>query len=132
MPALREWARQRLKSAAILLRQDQASAVLNQIRETVAYRRWTLLAAAVMRNHAHVVLTAPEEVRSDAILRDLKSYASRALNAAFGKPAAGTWWTESGSKRTLPNDAAVEGAARYVREQVGALAVWPPSAEGKT
>ena len=51
-------------------------------------------------------------------LGDLKSYGSRALNQAVGKPAGGTWWTGSGSKRPLLNEAVgVLAAIRYVEQQ---------------
>jgi len=36
-------------------------------------------ALAVMANHFHVIISAPEEVHSTAILRDLKSSAARVL-----------------------------------------------------
>ena len=54
------------------------------------------------------------------MLRDLKSYAGRVLNNG-GKPASGTWWTESGSKQKVRN---LLGAVEYVRDQPFALAVY--------
>jgi REP element-mobilizing transposase RayT len=73
-----------------------------------------------MRNHVHVVLGVPGDPEPDTLLRDLKSYASRALGAR----ASGKWWTRSGSRRKLPDDAAVAAAIKYVRRQKFALAVW--------
>jgi REP element-mobilizing transposase RayT len=124
IPGLRRSARQRLRCPPILLTPEQARVVLEQFRATARYRNWLLHAAAVMANHFHLVVSAAEEVHSTALLRDFKSYAARALNRAWPRPASGTWWTESGSRRPLPSEEAVEAAIRYVRDQVGVLALW--------
>jgi hypothetical protein len=76
-----------------------------------------------MRNHVHLVVLADECVKSDDLLRTFKSYASRALNADYPRPAGGRWWTTSASRRSLPDERAVEAAVRYVREQHEALIV---------
>ena len=125
---LRQSARELLKCPPILLNQEQALVVLDQFRETAAFRRWLLLAGAVMANHFHLVVAADEDVHSTILLRDFKSYASRALNRKWSKPASGTWWTESGSRRTLPDERAVEAAIEYVRCQQYSLALWIASA----
>jgi hypothetical protein len=46
------------------------------------------------------------------------------LNAHWGKPASGTWWTESGSKRKKADYTAVANAVRYVVNQENPLVVW--------
>src|SRR5205085_4679367 len=89
---LRCSARARLKCPPIRLGPEQAAVVLAQFRETAEYRHWALLAAAVMANHFHVVVAGPEDVHSAAMMRDFKSYAARALNQRWPKPASGTWW----------------------------------------
>src|SRR5579859_1937293 len=121
---LRASARELLKCPPILLSQEQAIVVLDQFRETATFRRWLLLAAAVMANHFHLVVAANEDVHSTVLLRDFKSYASRALNRKWPKPASGTWWTESGSRRPLPDERAVDAAIEYVRRQQFPLAAW--------
>ncbi|HEY7158485.1 MAG TPA: transposase, partial [Gemmataceae bacterium] len=121
---LRASARELLKCPPILLSQEQAIVVLDQFRETAAFRHWLLLAGAVMANHFHLVVSAGEDVPSTDLLRDFKSYASRALNRKWPKPASGTWWTESGSRRSLPDDRAMEAAIEYVRRQQSPLALW--------
>ena len=123
-PGLLASAHRLLKCPPIFLTAEQAIAVLAQFRETAAYRGWHLHAAAVMANHFHIVVTTPDDALSADILGDFKSYASRALNRRWAKPASGTWWTASGSRRPLPGWAAVEDASGYVRDQPGALAVW--------
>lgn len=124
MPGLHTAAEAALKGQPIFLNSVQAQCVLSQFRETAAYRHWRLLAAAVMRNHVHLVVVADDAVQSADLLRTFKSYASRALNSENSKPIGGRWWTTSASRRSLPNEHAVAAAVRYVREQAGALAVY--------
>ncbi len=124
MPGLRRSAGQALKCQPIYLVLDQAVALLNQFHETAGYRHWLLLAVAIMANHAHLVVGVPGDPDPSDILGDFKSYGSRALNRRWGKPASATWWTESGSKRKLPDEAAVRAAIQYVKQQECPLVVW--------
>jgi len=124
IPPLEANARQSLKCPPIRFRREQAELLVEQFQETAAYRSWQLLAAAVMANHIHAVVGADEAVSPETILRDLKSYGSRALNRRWGRPARGTWWTQSGSKRWLKDEAAVIAAVQYVRRQEFALVFW--------
>ena len=107
---------------------DQARLLCRFVRaylERVAtHRGWLLLSAAVMANHVHLVVGVVGDPDPETLLRDFKAYASRALNRRWPKPAAGTWWTESGSKRKKADDAAARGAVEYVRDQPNPLAVW--------
>jgi REP element-mobilizing transposase RayT len=125
MPAPKDAARRSLKGPPIYPTPEQAEAVSDQLRKTAAYRSWEIHALAVMANHFHVVISASDEVHSTAIFRDLKSYAARALNLRWGKPVSGTWWTESGSRRPVCDERAIEDASNYVlHRQPNALAVW--------
>lgn len=119
MQGLKLSAKQSLKCDPIYLNAEQAHAVLVQFQETCTYRHWTLLAASIMSNHFHAVVIAPNEVDSEDILGDLKSYASRRLNKKWGKPASDTWWTESGSQRPKNNEPAIRNAVRYAWNQDG-------------
>ena len=124
LPALERTARTQLKCPPIRLVQDQAETLWHQFQETAAHRQWQLLAVGVMANHVHWVVGVPGDPNPDSLLRDLKSYGSRALNERWGRPASGTWWTESGSKRKLPNEAAVLAAIKYVVDQEYPLLIW--------
>lgn len=124
IPGLHAASRALMKGEAILLDANQAQVVLDQFQQTASFRRWQLHAGSVMANHFHLVVTAPADVRTDDILRDFKSYASRVLNTRWTKPRSGTWWTASGSRRRLPNEYAVECAIRYVLNQHRVLARW--------
>ena len=117
--------RQLMKGPAIWLKLSQAQALLAQFQETATHRGWLLLAVAVMVNHAHIVVGVPGDPDPEDILRDFKSYGSRALNRRWSKPINGTWWTESGSKRKLPNGEAVCDAIDYVvHRQWRPLVIW--------
>ena len=127
LPALRTTLAGQLRNRAIYFDKSQAEVVLAQFHETCTYRQWQLFAAAVMQDHFHAVLEVQGDPDPNNLLRDLKSYASRALNSRWPRPASNTWWTESGSKRKLPNKAAVRAAVEYVREQSSPLALWVDS-----
>jgi REP element-mobilizing transposase RayT len=125
IPELRQHARDLMKGEPIYLTEAQAAAIRDQFLETVQVRGWDLHAASIMANHFHAVIEAPPDVRSSKILGDLKSYASRALSRGWPKPASGTWWTESGSRRPLKGERALLAAVLYVvTRQERPLVVW--------
>ena len=124
LPGLRNSASQALRGPPIWLNQDQARVLLGQFQETAAYRRWCLIAVAVMGNHVHLIVGVPGDPDPSDILGDFKSYGSRALNRRWPKPVSGTWWTEGGSKRKLPDERALFAAIRYVQNQPNALVIW--------
>jgi REP element-mobilizing transposase RayT len=103
---------------------EQALALLAQFQETASMRGWELLAVAIIANHAHLVVRADAALAPRKILGDFKAYGSRALNRRWRKPASETWWTSKGSKRKLPDEAAVRAAVRYVLHQEKPLVVW--------
>ena len=124
IPPLERYMNERLKCPPIYLTQEHADLLLPQFHETAAYRGWTLLAVAVMSNHAHLVVGVPGDPDPSDVLGDLKGYASGPLNRRWGKPASGTWWTEGGSKRKKRDEAAILEAVRYVRDQHEPLVLW--------
>ena len=131
MPALQIAAECRLKCPPIHLSLPQAEALLVQFQQTAQYRHWLLVAAAIMNCHFHLVVGVGEDADPERVLGDFKAYGSRALNHRWGKPASSTWWTTSGSKRKLGDEAAIAGAVRYVQRQESPLLVWTnPSYEG--
>ncbi|MGC1272772.1 MAG: hypothetical protein WBC44_03630 [Planctomycetaceae bacterium] len=77
-----------------------------------------------MACHVHLVVGVPGDPDPETLLRDFKSYGSRALTRRWQKPASGTWWTESGSKRKKEGAAALRSAIEYVRDQPNPLIVW--------
>ncbi len=124
LPGLKRSAQAALKCPPIYLILEQAEALLAQFQETACYRQWDLLAVALMANHFHIVNGAPRVVLSSDILGDFKGYGSRALSRRWGKPASGTWWTESGSKRWLKTESAIRRRIQYIRDQEYPLVIW--------
>jgi REP element-mobilizing transposase RayT len=122
---LRHYMEGKLRQPPIFLVADQAVVLLEQFQETARYWQWLLLAVAIMNNHTHLVVGVSGDPDPEILLRDFKSYGSRALNRRWGKPPAGTWWTESGSRRKLPDETAVQDAVIYVaKRQPSPLVAW--------
>ena len=119
-PKLVKHVKQTLTEEAVWLTAVHAHAVVDQIQETSRIRQWKLCAAAVMSNHVHVVLGVPGDPDPEKLLGDLKAYATRRLNHFRRR----RWWTDSGSRRKLPNRTAVNAAVRYVASQPECLALY--------
>jgi REP element-mobilizing transposase RayT len=86
MPDLQQQAREFLKSDPTRLTRAQAEAILAQLLETARYRGWTIVAASVMHNHMHILVTVPGDPAPSTILQTFKAWASRALNDAGANP----------------------------------------------
>ena len=108
----------------IQLNQEQAEVARSQFTQTAGHRGWSLLAGAIMYDHVHRLVGLSDDPDPSTLLRDFKSYASRALTQRFGRPQSGTWWTEQGSKRKIEDWENLETILRYIREQHRPLAVW--------
>ena len=123
-PDLRRIAENQLAGDPVRLTRAQAGVVRHQFEETASYRGWQLLAGAIMANHVHLLVGVPGDPDPSALLRDFKSYASRALNLRDRRSVKPRWWTEQGSKRKIADWDNLETVLRYVREQAYALEVW--------
>ncbi len=124
IPALERFAREAMQGEPALLTARQAEILLAQFQETAAYRRWILDAVAVMINHIHIVYGVAADPDPSDMLRDWKSYASRALNRSGPKRLSGHWWADGGSKRPIKTDERRLAAIQYVRDQENPLLVW--------
>jgi len=122
MPDLQQQAREFLKCDPIRLTRAQAEAILAQLLDTARYRGWTIVAASVMHNHLHILVTVPGDPAPSTLLQTFKSWASRALNDRWGKPPCETWWTRKGSKRKVTGEGGVCAGCRYVYNQPNWLA----------
>ena len=116
-PGLHASAEKRLQCPPVRLLQEHADILIEQFEQTAAYRSWGLKAVAIMANHIHLVVGVIGDPEPETLLRDFKSYGSRALNRQWPTPASGTWWTASGSRRKLADEAAIRAAIEYVRSQ---------------
>jgi REP element-mobilizing transposase RayT len=117
-------AQENMKGDSVLLNVADAFALANQFHETASYRNWELQALAIMCSHIHIVVGVPGDPDPATLLKSFKSYGSRRLNEHDVKPSSGTWWTESGSRRKLPDRNAVANAVAYVRDQESPLWIW--------
>ena len=124
IPGLYESAQRALKCPPIRLVSAQAPVLLAQFQETAEYRGWLLVAVGILANHIHLVTGVKGDPDPEKLLQSYKSYASRALNKRWGKPASDTWWTESGSKRKLPDETSIHAAIEYIRHQEYPLLIW--------
>ena len=125
MPGLFNSSSQSLKCPPIRLSQEQANVVADDLANSARFRGWALLAGSVMANHVHAVVGVPGDPKPESLRQIFKSYASRALNQRWGKPASETWWTESGSNRKLKDEEAVLATIWYVENQESCLARCP-------
>jgi REP element-mobilizing transposase RayT len=97
-----------------LLDEHRRAVVLASLMERCTENHWHLLAAHVRTNHVHVVIEA--DIKPERIMNDLKSYASRCLNASETPRKR---WTRHGSTRWLWNPENVTAAIGYVLESQG-------------
>jgi REP element-mobilizing transposase RayT len=125
MPELEAAARAQMKGSRVHLDKSAAEALIQQYQETARIRGWELEAASVMDNHTHIVVSVPDDPDPQSILETFKSWATRAVKKLRPLPPNGTFWTEKGSKRKLPDDAALRNAVIYVvRKQPDPLATY--------
>jgi REP element-mobilizing transposase RayT len=124
MKELNEASRKLMKADPICLTLPHAEQLLSQFQETCDVRTWLLVGTAIMANHVHVILGVPGDPDPNGLLRDIKAYGSGALNRTFGKPKSETWWTKGGSKRKIPDRAAIVSAIQYLRDQEFPLLIW--------
>ena len=74
IPRLNEAAQNALVGPPVLLTKPQAEQLLLQFHETCDYRKWLLVATAIMANHTHALLGVPGDPEPEDLLRDLKSW----------------------------------------------------------
>ena len=129
LPEVRERALDNLVGQPVWLSESQVQLLADQFRETARIRGWQLLALAIMTNHVHLVVGVLGDPDPARLLHDFKSYGTRALKQAGHRPSGARWWTESGSRRKLPDERAVLAAVEYVRRQERPLVVWVPEGE---
>lgn len=123
-PELADLARSKVVGQSVFLGQAQAFVVQSQLRETAQYRNWMIVSGAIMANHIHLLVGVPGDPDPATLLGNFKSYASRALNRKYGKPASGTWWTEQGSKRKMTDASHFENVRGYIHSQENPLVIW--------
>ncbi len=110
-------ANRKLSESPCILGYEERQLVEATIRRHCEFRGWTLLAASCRTNHVHAVVAAP--VAPDVVMSQLKTWCTRRLKERQNERKANVrlnWWTESGSKRFLNDEASLEAAVIYVSE----------------
>ena len=97
------------------LSQPEREVVLREIQRTCDFQGWLLHAAHVRSTHVHLVLAAPKPPES--VTKELKAYASRALNQRFGRKE--KRWARHGSMKWLWTDDEVYSVIQYVVHEQG-------------
>ena len=120
-------ARERMVGSPIWFDRGHAEVALSDFQRTADVRGWALLAAAIMRNHVHLVVGVRYDPDPSTLLHAFKGHSSQVLSAASHRPPGGRWWTQSGSRRVLRDEPAVVAAIRYVLGQYAPLVTWHPA-----
>ena len=115
--ALLERSRGLLRNPPVALHAAERVVVLRAFQHVCRHRAWTLHAAHVRTNHAHVVVGA--EASPGRIMGDLKAWATRRLVEAGHRPRGVPRWVRQGSTRSLWQRTAVEAACFYVLHEQG-------------
>jgi len=114
-PKREESARRRMQSEPVRLNDRQRQLVNREIVRVCEYFSWHVIELAVLSNHVHIVLQAPDCKINDALAK-LKRYTTRKMHAE-GFYTGQRLWTRSGSTRYLFTEQNIEAAAKYVRNQ---------------
>jgi REP element-mobilizing transposase RayT len=124
MPWLEKSARESLVGTPIRLNLEMAEVLFAQFVETAEHRVRPLVAVAIMANHFHMLVNAPDDPNPTRLLADFKAYGSRVLTRRFGAPESEEWWTTNGSKQKLDTEVSVIAVTRYIVEQEFPLLIW--------
>lgn len=121
---LKASAQKSLKSSPVTLNREQADSLFQQFGQTCDFRKWLLLAAAIMTTHLHLLVGVSDDPDPDKILGDLKAHGTRRLNSDWGSRPSGTWWTTGGSTRKLKDRLSIPAVGHYIQNQPSPLLVW--------
>jgi REP element-mobilizing transposase RayT len=122
MPPLADYARKLLANPPIMLTLEQAGVVLIELLRICEFRGWQARAIAILADHVHFVFGVPGDPTPSDLLREIKSYTSRALNRSA--PQEQSWWVTGGSTRPVKGEASLCAVIKYVRAQDSPLVQW--------
>jgi len=107
-----------LKNQPLELTPHLRQAVLRAIIGVCEVRKWFAHAVHVRGNHVHIVVSADDE--PDRIMRDFKSYATRAIKQrSDGNSKIKKFWTRHGSTKYLWTKESLVSAIGYVKNEQG-------------
>lgn len=111
---MEEWMGKHLRSAPVLMRQNDRECVEKTCLTHCEHRGWFLHATNARSNHVHLVVSAnakPKTVRSQ-----LKANCTRALRMQPLPLIADPTWAKGGDIALLKTDTQLENAIRYVTD----------------
>jgi REP element-mobilizing transposase RayT len=109
--------RRAMKSKPIVVTPAMRSIIEAEIQRTCSYRGWELLALNVRTNHVHIVVSAG--VAPEAVMRELKVYATRALRTAGLTQSSVPGWASHGSTRYAWTESEAEACISYSLDAQG-------------
>jgi hypothetical protein len=116
-PALETYARKLMLGGPFVLADSLLRrTVLEAIIDVCQFRDWPLLALHIRTSHFHGVVDCASP---ELVLRDWKSYSTRALHRLPGEPRDRHYWTRGGNYSALQSQAAIRAAIGCVLEQQG-------------
>jgi REP element-mobilizing transposase RayT len=107
-----------LKDEPFEMNTKECSIVLKAILEVCKSRGWLGYAVHVRRNHVHAVIGAKAE--PGRMMRDLKSYSTRAIKKHFDQYAeTKRFWTRHGSTKYIWTQGMLASVMNYVKYEQG-------------
>ena len=121
-PDIKTKAAEKMDGEPVYLGQEQAQEALRSIQDVCSRHPVSLIAAAIMRDHVHVLCQS--EMDNTQLLQLFKGNTAKKLNEKFPLEKSPRWWTRSGSKRKIKKGSNLEPAIAYVEQQSHVLSVW--------
>ena len=121
-PALLAYERSLMDQPPMLFDPRHRAICERAMKETCVHRRWHLWAVNIRTNHVHLVVTG--SATPERIMRDLKSYATRALRQAGLISDDRKVWSRHGSTRLLRTPEGMRRACLYTVELQGTQLGW--------
>ena len=115
---LRAYHLERARGEPVRLDERDRAIVVQTFVDVCSHRGWTLHAAHVRTEHAHLVVAGGGAC--DAMMRDFKAYSSRNLHNC-GRFVGQKVWARRGDVRRLNSEAAIVAAKEYVAERQGEM-----------
>ena len=95
---------------------EERQVIENAMKEVCDERQWILHEKSVLRNHVHVVVTAPD-ILPEKVMKLLKAKATMRLRKNGFVGADEKIWTQHGSTKYLFDDESFQTVCEYVRQQ---------------
>ena len=113
----RKYQERQLKTLPLKITPAMRTVIEAEIERTCTFRDWDLHAINVRTEHVHLVVTAP--IEPEAVMRELKVYATRALRREGLVAKTNPVWASHGSTVHAFTDADVAAYVAYTLDEQG-------------